>query len=229
LAVTGIGIAQQNFFPTLPALTGSEYLPLAFPNSLGPVYTTPGQISNYVASSSTPLAVSKGGTAAATARAASSNLSTGYTICQSGLAVPLTGSVAETTLGTCTIPANTLGANGCVRGSVLWSTTASANAKTMRVRWGGASGPLLLGLASSSTSASSRFDFWLCNANSTSAQISPPSALTGGVGNTSGLVISTALDTTQAQDLVFTGQLADPAETVTLVAYTVQVRATFGN
>ena len=40
--------AAQKFYPTEPALTGKEFLPLAYPNTLGPLYTTPGQIAAYI-------------------------------------------------------------------------------------------------------------------------------------------------------------------------------------
>jgi hypothetical protein len=52
----------------------------------------------------------------------------------------LTGSTVETALMTVHIPKGTMGASGRLRITTLWSMTNSANAKTVRVRFGGMSG-----------------------------------------------------------------------------------------
>jgi len=147
----------------------------------------------------------------------------GGLLAKSGAASALTGSTSETTLATITIPANTLGTNGFLRVTSLWTMTNNANNKTPRVRLGGLSGTQLASLALT-TIANARLETVLIAANATNAQVATTWEPRGTDQLVSGAasIVSSAIDMTASQDLVLTGQLANSADTLTLVGYIVE-------
>jgi hypothetical protein len=148
---------------------------------------------------------------------------TPYVLAQSGVAVPLTGVTDETILATITVPANTLGANGSIRITAGFSYTSSTNAKTPRIKFGGASGMLLFGPAITTANAQVVAQVSVHNRNSTSSQVSGYNTGTATFSTNTVAPITGAFDTTQAQTILITGQLAVGTETLTLERYTVEI------
>lgn len=222
------------------ALTGAEEL--AGVQSAGNVKITATQIKTWTSASPalvtpalgtpasgtltncTGLPVAGGGTGAATARAATANLVTWYCLGFSGVSLPLTGTTSETILATVTIPANAMGANGIIRVHTTWSYTNSANNKILKVRFGGIGGTAYFN-TTSTTTASFKHVFEMHNRGATNSQVSGTSSgSTAGIWSSSTCSITTsAVDTTAAVDLVFTGQLATAAETIALECYLVEL------
>jgi hypothetical protein len=140
---------------------------------------------------------------------ASSVLSSG-----GNLTVP--ADTSEDTLVTANIAANALGLGGCIRVTTVWSYTNSANNKTLRVRFSGASGTTYFAGVFTTTVGTYNMTFF-CNQGAAAAQ--------GGNGTGSLLGNTTtqtsSVDTTAATTVVITGQKASSGETITLLAYNV--------
>ena len=146
---------------------------------------------------------------------------TSWVPCKSAVAVPLTGSTGETTLATCTVPANALGANGQVEIYLFGSAGANnANVKTFRVKFGATT----YGSTTVTSALVTRANLAIGNRNATNAQVGFPTlngAITGTVAP-----ITSAEDTTAAVSITITGQLANSSDTMTLESYL--VRVTYG-
>lgn len=129
----------------------------------------------------------------------------------------VTGTVAETVLGTITVPAGLLGTNGQIRIRTVWTYTNSANNKTLRIRYSAIGGTAFYA-NTVTTTATCIDDRTICAAGATNAQIVNTSNTAFGiVGAADGL----SVDTTVATTIVITGQLASSGETIT-VNYTVE-------
>jgi uncharacterized protein YbjQ (UPF0145 family) len=139
----------------------------------------------------------------------------------SGVLASHTGSTSETALATIAVPAGAMGANGILRVTSLWSYTNSANTKTLRMRLGGLAGTLFMEIAATTTAYyySQRL---IQNRNSQSSQIGQQ----GGTGTftTAANATTGTVDTSSAQDLVLTGQLASAGETITLEGYIIELK-----
>jgi len=119
-----------------------------------------------------------------------------------GTPVVLTGTTAETTLLTITIPAAIMGSIGRLNLLSLFALTNNANNKTIRAKFRG----WVAGNAAvqnATNLAVTDFNFWLLNLNSATAQRNNTAA-------------SFAIDTTASVDLIITGQLANAADSMTL-------------
>lgn len=134
----------------------------------------------------------------------------------------LTGSTSETILATIVIPGKAMGPNGIVRVTMVWRITNNANAKTGRVRHGGIGGTIFAAQSLAST-RTTRTYAQFANVNSEASQKGPSSGISTGWGGSSADVVTASIDTTVAQDLVITGQLADGADTLTLESYVVEI------
>jgi hypothetical protein len=136
--------------------------------------------------------------------------------CRSAVAVPLTGGTTETTLATCTIPAGAMGANGIMEIKSQFSYTNSAGSKTFRVKFGGTQ----FFTSTATTSAQANYFVAIFNRNATNSQVG-----TNQVGQFSGPngnpLITSAVDTTAAQNITITGQLSVGTDTLTLESYSV--------
>ena len=120
--------------------------------------------------------------------------------------VVLTGTTAETTLLTITIPAALMGKIGRLNFASFFALTNNANNKTLRAKIGANS----LNVASAANLNATGFNFWLLNLNSATAQRNNNAALF-------------AIDTTVSMDLIITGQLANAADSMTLNALTLEL------
>lgn len=144
-------------------------------------------------------------------------------LAQSAVAVAHTGTTAETTLATITIPANTMGANGRVEIEVLWTHTNNANTKTERVKFGATT----FSSIAVTTTATSRQNCFVANRGATNSQVGGQPGGIGanlgpyGVGTAS--ITTAAIDTTAAVNITFTAQLANAADTITLESYSVKL------
>lgn len=145
-------------------------------------------------------------------------------LAQSGVPSALTGTTAETTLATITIPGGMMGPNGSLRIQFEFSNTNNANLKTYRMYYGGLSGYGFFG-QTVTTSATGLVDRGFRNRNSVSVQISPGTGLFG-PGVTGGAMITGAVNSNNDQQLIITGQLAVGTDTFTLEGYTVEVLPT---
>lgn len=138
----------------------------------------------------------------------------------SGVAAAVTGTTSETALATITVPAGAMGANGVLRITTQWTTTNSANTKTLRTRFGGMSGTAFQSTGATA-SATFRHQVEIHNRNNVSAQVGmSPSASWGGSG---GSATTGAINTASAQSIVLSGQLSNSGETITLESYLIEL------
>ncbi len=141
----------------------------------------------------------------------------------SAVAAALTGTTAETILASVAVPAGEMGPNGVLRVTTEWSYTNSANNKTLRTRLGaGLSGTVFDSIVPT-TNAFQRRQCDIKNRNANNAQMAPPSAYVAGFGTSTGAVLTGTVDTSAAQTLAITGQLANAGETITLESYLVEL------
>lgn len=139
----------------------------------------------------------------------------------SAVAVSVTGTASETVLATVTVPAGAMGNNGGLLLYSTWTTTNSANNKTIFCRFGGPAGTAYLNFTVTTTSTTQDIRR-IRNRNSVISQVGGMS--TGGTGgiSVSGIpVVVSSLNTAAAQDIVFSAQLALTSETITLESYEV--------
>ena len=142
---------------------------------------------------------------------------------QSATPASVTGTTVETALATISIPGGTVAQHGRVRVKTLWSMTSSTNGKTPRVRIGGLAGTELANgnvttavgfeaLGADFMNAGGGniiyFQDWLAGGN------------VSGIGGTGG---TTARDMSLTQNLVISGQLGVPGETLTLLGYSIEI------
>lgn len=141
---------------------------------------------------------------------------------KSGVAVSHTGNTSETTLATVTIPANAMGLNGVLRISSVWRAGANnGNAKTPRIRLNGIAGTTYFTTALASSLSARDMSRTIANRGAANSQIGGASGSAVGASTTA--VTTSAIDTTAAVDLVFTGQLADGSDTIALDSYLVEL------
>jgi hypothetical protein len=143
-------------------------------------------------------------------------------LAQSFVAVSGAADTNENTLATITVPANALGANGCLVIRTSWEVTNNANAKTGRVRFSGASGTVFHAPSLASI-ASAAFETLIANVNATNSQKggSSSAAGTGGWGGSSVALPTASVDTTAETTIVITGQKGTGTDTLTLAGYQV--------
>lgn len=164
------------------------------------------------------LPIANGGTASTTAQAAAAALGVPFVLAQSAIQQAHTGDTNAATLATVTLPANSLGANGCVRITCVYSYTNSSNTKTTTVKLGG---QVVMNFGNTTT-ASIRLQTEIHNRNATNSQVLNAA---GGVnwGQTGGSPTTLSLDTTSNLSLTFNCQLANSGETIALESYLVEV------
>lgn len=138
-----------------------------------------------------------------------------YTVCQSGVAVPTTGTTAETAQATCNIPAIALGTNNCLFIEAAWSYTNNANNKTMRLRFSGIGGTTYATTTQTTNLGVRLASSPICNRGVTGSQVGYQ-----GLSFT-GAPVTSAVDTTVATSVVLSSQLAVGTDTATLEYYSV--------
>lgn len=144
-------------------------------------------------------------------------------LARSAVAASITGTVNETALATVPIPAGLLGTDGGLLVYSTWTVTNSANNKTNRIRLGGIAGTAFM--AAVSTAVATQSDIRrIRNRASAASQVASTAAGTAlSTGTTTAAITTGAVDTSMAQDLVLSGQLASAGEQITLENYEVWV------
>lgn len=141
----------------------------------------------------------------------------------SGTAASCAANTSENTLASVTIPAGSMGPNGALRVTTVWTMTNSANNKTIAVKLGGTSGTAFCNLTLGTGIASARYEHFIANAGATNSQIGFVAANTVGFGTAAGANVTASIDTTAATTLVITGTKASSGETLTLLNYLVEL------
>lgn len=141
-------------------------------------------------------------------------------LARSAVAVPHTGDTDETVLATVTIPAGAMGLNGIIVFNALFSNNNSGNNKISRVRFSGISGTVYSSTTQTTSLSNRHVSGRIANRNAANSQV--------GHSNSTNFVAAVAAatstaDTTAATTLVFTGQLANAADTITLESYSVEL------
>lgn len=142
-----------------------------------------------------------------------------YAVDIGGSGTSHTGSTAETTLGTVTLAANTMGANGLLRVTSFWTMTGTANTKTPRVKFGGTT---ISGNASMAATLSQSV-ISIVNNKTAATQTATGLGSATGLGNIAATSLSLAIDTTADVTILFTGQLANSADSIALDRYVIEV------
>lgn len=160
-------------------------------------------------------------------QAACATLGTWYVLATSSATVSISTGTSEVVLVTIPIPAASMGANGRLRITTMWSLTSSGNNKTTRLRFG-ASGAGLGGspivAATMTTNTGIRVQTEIMNVASASIQKSFTTNSNSGFGTTTGTTpISAAINTANASEIVLSGQPANAGETVSIESYCVEV------
>lgn len=132
-----------------------------------------------------------------------------------------TGTTNETTIATVAVPAEAMGANGILRIVSDWTFTNSANIKTLSARLGGIGGTAFTAWQQT-TNAFGRMETYVSNRNDAAIQKSQGLNFSG-FGGTAQTLVTGAINTANAQDLVLTGTLANSGESITLEGYIVDL------
>jgi len=144
-------------------------------------------------------------------------------LAQSNTAASHTGSTVETVLATVTLPANTLSANGSLRVTPLFSKSGTAGTAQVKVRFGGTSGTLYLNHSvSATTTLDQSGPIYIRANNATNAQKGFPATNIAQQGAVTNAMVTSAEDTTANVDIVFSAQLGNAADTVSLEGYTIE-------
>jgi hypothetical protein len=138
-------------------------------------------------------------------------------LARSAVAVAAPSDTTEDTLATIAVPAGLLGINGSIEIVARWTFTNSANNKTLRHRWSGGAGTIILGVVPSPSTATTTRTL-VANRGAANSQYTQGDGMTG-----VSAVNSAAVDTTAATSIVITGQKALNTETLQLESYTATV------
>ena len=142
---------------------------------------------------------------------------------QSGTAASVGAVTTETTLATISFAGGEVGPNGWIHVYTFWTTNNNANAKNLRIRFGGVGGTALMDVNNTSSVFLFR-PLFVANSNSASSQKAQCPATNGtGIGSGSSTPTTSAVDTAAAWDLVITGQKSVAGDTLTLEGYQVLV------
>lgn len=137
----------------------------------------------------------------------------------SGAASAVTGVTTAATLASIIIPGGSLGPNGVLELTTLWSMTSNANVKTPRVALGGQQLQTSTGFASN---AQSQLLLRVYAKNSNNQQLAH--GFTNPYGVAAPSLVSTTLDMSVDQPLVITGQLATSTDVLTLEAWSLLIK-----
>jgi hypothetical protein len=134
----------------------------------------------------------------------------------------LTGTAAETILGTINIPGSSLGPNGLIRLTTIWNISNNANAKNIRVRLGGIGGPDFAAAINVANLGAAVLQTYIFN-SSVGGQLGGSICFLTPTANSSSFIASSAVDTKALIQLVITGQLANGGDNLFLEAYLAEI------
>jgi hypothetical protein len=135
-------------------------------------------------------------------------------LARSAVAVNVTGTTAETTVATVTVPAGLMGVDGGLEWKAMWSYPNSSNTKTARAKLGGTQ---LTSTALTTTAALTEHRTMRNRGSATSQLVSGGAP---GSANTTALA-TTGVNTANQVDFTLTAQLSVTSETMTLAGYEV--------
>jgi hypothetical protein len=127
-------------------------------------------------------------------------------------------STTAITLATVSVPANIMGVYGGIGVNENWGYANSSSTKTLNTTFGGSN---ILNFTPT-TSAAAEWKTWLFNVGSASIQTATPAGL-GGFGTINGNNRHLTIDTTTAQNVVFTGTLASASDFIVLERFIVRL------
>jgi hypothetical protein len=152
-----------------------------------------------------------------------------WRVLAAGTVAALTGSTSETELARVVVEAGAMGANGRIRVTHMWGYTNGADDKFPRLKFGATgvaigSATLVKGGTALTTTAVFRDQSVIANLNAANSQaFFQPGSNGGGFGTNASAHGTSAIDTTAATDVIFTGQLENGADSLTLLDYMVEV------
>lgn len=138
-------------------------------------------------------------------------------LAQTAVATSVTGTVAKTPLATVSIPAGAMGLNGWLEYTFVYSCTNNANTKTFSVEFGGTQ---VLSRAQSAQTGGSGLSAIANRGVANSQHVAPTSIAPYGDSVTQTTI---AIDTSQAQNLIFYATLTNVGDTMTLERYSVRL------
>lgn len=148
------------------------------------------------------------------------------TLCLGKVNQTVTGAVAETQLGSCTVPAGLMGANGEIQISHQWTSPSTTSTKTPRVRFSGGSFATAVAAGCpgscyySNSMAAANLSAWFMthfyNDDATNAQHGQGRTSNGPQGQLSIASESTSVDTTAESYIYFSGDTDSAGDTLTL-------------
>ncbi|MCA8198366.1 hypothetical protein [Burkholderia vietnamiensis] len=143
-------------------------------------------------------------------------------VAASAVAASVTGTTAETTLGSIALPASLLSANGRLRGFADFSFTANTDTKTFFIRLAGTEITGSGYVINTSSMGGLTLEFEIMNRNSASSQYTRKrgNPSTGSLFPSYG---TTSVNTANAQTLTFSAQLGTSSDTITLNAFSLEV------
>lgn len=140
------------------------------------------------------------------------------TLAMSAVAVTAPNDTVENILATITVPAN-IGVNAAVRVRSVWSLSGVDN-KVLRVRAGGIGGTAYLS-TTQTTNVTIVDEREIRNRNSASSQVGKSASLVA-FGGTTAAIVTSAVNTTAAWDIVITAQKTTGTDAVVLESYQVE-------
>jgi len=135
----------------------------------------------------------------------------------------VTGTTANTQLHEVVVPGGLMSPNGQLEIVHNWTYTNSANSKTLRIYFGTFGGISYYGRSETTTTVSQVYTS-IKNRNDVASQIGINSAVASGVGSTSGSFVTSTLNTSTNQSIIFAAQLASAGETATLKGFKITYR-----
>ena len=145
----------------------------------------------------------------------------------SGVETSITGTIIETSIGAYTLPAGLTSRVGSIDLYILFSSTNSANSKTLRVRHGDVgtiTGTQFYNTGFSTISSIQAFCSINANNSTTSQKGYGLFGVSSGLGLTASLLVTASRDMSQPSDITLTGQLSNVADSLGVVAWSVIYR-----
>lgn len=122
-----------------------------------------------------------------------------------------------------TIPANSMGPNGRIRITALWSCNESATYKQPRIYFSGGGGTMYGFGHLTTTAISFKQQVEIANRNDPASQIGGHLGAQGGWSTGDGAALTSTADTTEDTTVSFQANLEDGADTLTLQSYLVEL------
>lgn len=148
-------------------------------------------------------------------------LGAAYTLAQSAAGAAAPADTSENVLASIVVPATTLKANGVIRITTAWTCDNNANAKTIRVRFGGIGGTVVME-GSVANVSQARTVTEIANRNATNSQIGTSQGATSAPAVFFWLA-APSQDTTADVAIVITGQKGTAGDALTLESHLVEV------